>query len=352
MLKTGDNSITDKNYYILAASLGKTSTKLRVLYPKGVFLRTKGGIGNQLYQYACHYALARKHNVPLYIDQRNQRAQHKTRNMSVEDRSFVLDSFNVPLFPWNTIDETWPLPNIVDITDSDLLSGSYNSTSFRDSLVSLHVTNFCQSEAYFAQYRDELRLFFTLKDGILTEAAKSWAEFIKTAGNIGETVAIHIRRGDFVSYNTTTPLSFFTTAISSLREQLISRNNKDIPISLFIFSDDAIYVRNVFLKALRETEGIYNIHIVSDPSKFTSLEELYMSTKCKNFVIPNSTFAWWAAYLAKHPNKIVYAAHLTTEHVKWLYVTESLERQQFYLWQYKHIYYPSGWNAIYPPSLL
>lgn len=88
--------------------------------------------------------------------------------------------------------------------------------------------------------------------------------------------------------------------------------------------------------------------MVSNPYRLSGLDEFYLLTKCKHFIIPNSSFAWWAAYLGKFEEKIVYAAKFRKGYVKWLYRGDNVERQEFYLWQYGNIYYPSGWNAIDP----
>jgi hypothetical protein len=54
------------SYLLNTSNLGKYKVYPR-LYPPGVFVKANYGLGNQLFRYACSYALARKLGVPLYI---------------------------------------------------------------------------------------------------------------------------------------------------------------------------------------------------------------------------------------------------------------------------------------------
>ncbi len=70
----------------------------------------------------------------------------------------------------------------------------------------------------------------------------------------------------------------------------------------FIFSDDPQWCKE-------------NIHIKKYPFKVIGHEydgEKYQNkfklmTQCKHFIIANSTFSWWAAWLSKNSTKIIIA---------------------------------------------
>ena len=51
--------------------------------------------------------------------------------------------------------------------------------------------------------------------------------------------------------------------------------------------------------------GEYDIRYVDQ--KHSDYEELRMMYHCKHFIISNSTFSWWAQYLASNQEKVVIA---------------------------------------------
>ena len=133
-----------------------------------------------------------------------------------------------------------------------------------------------QTEKYFSDVREDILKDFTFKESILSEAK----EFIKTLDS-DEVISLHIRRGDYVNqpWHGCCPLSYYEEAISMLNDKL----------PIIIFTDDPKWALNNPLFGddrfiVSEGNGPYH--------------DLYLMTQCSDFIISNSTFSWWGAWLA------------------------------------------------------
>ncbi|GHS90485.1 hypothetical protein FACS1894107_01260 [Planctomycetales bacterium] len=109
-------------------------------------------------------------------------------------------------------------------------------------------------------------------------------------------VALQIRRGDYVgiAHDVTTP-QYFQRGI----EHIISSMAPVTP-HFFVFSDEIEYCKQL-LKNNREEFTFVEIND-NDHGVF----DMYLMTKCRHFVISNSTFGFWGAMLSREAeNKIV-----------------------------------------------
>ena len=113
-------------------------------------------------------------------------------------------------------------------------------------------------------------------------------------------VCLNVRRGDFVSNplmnveHGVLGLDYYYGAINE-----IIQKEKDIHI--YIFSDDIEWCSNN-LKFDVPTTFVDHTYA---GEKFSSY--LLLMQTCRHFIIPNSTFGWWAAWLSNHSNKTVIA---------------------------------------------
>lgn len=67
-----------------------------------------------------------------------------------------------------------------------------------------------------------------------------------------------------------------------------------------ICSDDIPWCKNFFGKTFCDKRFYY-------AEGNTPIEDMYLMSLCKNNIISNGSFAWWAAYLNNNPNKRVLA---------------------------------------------
>jgi len=136
---------------------------------------------------------------------------------------------------------------------------------------------FMQSDKYFKHHADVIRHYFELKP--------------KDCPYFTDAIALHFRGTDYRNVG-------FPLCTRDYYMQAISMMPKEYKI--FVFSDEVETVEEMFRGSMHEKRIFYRI-----PAHY--MDDFYMMTKCKHFIISNSTFAWWAAWLAKQDGKKVIA---------------------------------------------
>lgn len=114
-----------------------------------------------------------------------------------------------------------------------------------------------------------------------------------------EAVCVHVRRGDYVSdagiavAHGALSLDYYAAAVERLVSQVSSP-------WFFVFSDDLAWAR-----AHVKLPG--PMRVVDAAAKLPPAVEQRLMAGCRHFIIANSTFSWWAAWLGEAAGKIVVA---------------------------------------------
>jgi hypothetical protein len=141
-----------------------------------------------------------------------------------------------------------------------------------------------QSESYFDKYSENIKSLFSYP----LEFEHRIHRELPFIFNGGVTV-INVRRGDYLhspNYHPVVTPEYLYKAIEWIP------NTKHYLIA----SDDIAWCK----ENLQFPNAIYL-------EGYNSYEQLWVLSMCQNFIISNSSFSWWAAYLSRHPNKIVVA---------------------------------------------
>ncbi len=274
-----------------------------------ILVRLMGGLGNQMFQYACGLRLAEKHHTELKIDL-TLLLDRSTKNPHAVWREFDLaEVFHVsaPLANEKEIAYFNPNPQTFFERVANKVRQIYSpprvfiqSQSGFDSTVPALPDNYClvgqfQSEKFFFPAKDKVREEFSFKHALL-EKETDLAEEIQKSNS----VCINVRRGDYVT-NPIYSKSLGFVGLPYYKKSISLISNKDQELKLFVFSDEVEWCKKHFDFPLATT---FVSHDYAGP-KFRSYFQLM--SLCKHFVIPNSTFAWWAAWLGQREGSTVIA---------------------------------------------
>jgi hypothetical protein len=230
-----------------------------------IISKIQGGLGNQMFQYAHGRHLSKKYNTKLYLDSRFYKYQ--------SHRSFLLDKFNTDIDTnLDMITANYPIQVVGDNFIFKELSNPIDCNYYLD--------GYWQSEKYFNDIRDIILEEFTPKENLKLNEIP----LLDT-----NTVSIHVRRTDYITSNGYHPVQ----DIKYYEEALSIIGQYDY---IFCFSDD--------IEWCKENLKFNNIVFMGP---FSEIKDMFVMSLCKNNIIANSTFSWWAAWLNRNPDKKIIA---------------------------------------------
>jgi hypothetical protein len=284
-----------------------------------------GGLGNQMFQYAAAKSLAARLDTSFAID-----LYPFAKKTKATIRPYELDIFNIGCVPHVSSLKgkvaTKARPFIQKHRDFFQQFGILTDTYailyqpvFESISGNIILSGYFQNEKYFEKIAEALRTDFTFKK-TLTDKNLAISGQLKATNS----VAIHIRRGDYLKANSqsnfiTLDKVYYKKAI----EAILGRVENP---AFFVFSEDFDWIKE-------------NLDFDNHPVTFIdwnkgrdSYIDMQLMSLCKHNIIANSSFSWWGAWLNNNRDKMVIAPE------RWF-----REEQKNKLLD---DFYPKGWNKL------
>ena len=275
-----------------------------------IIVNLKGGLGNQMFQYATGYCLSKRNNTNIVFDTRlmeDYKINPPPRN---PPRNFDLDIFgikekiatNKDLLKVLQIPKNYKIRKLISSILNFFNAFVYvEKNRLLDERIikckkkNLYLDGHWQVEDYFKDCRCELLKIFNF-DGL--KNIETNLNFIKRVSPINS-ICVNVRRTDFINNpeHNVVDIEYYKKAINKFKEL------KGNDLEIFIFSDDLNWCKKEF-SFFKKTNYIEHNHA---GNKFYNY--LYLMSNFTNFIIPNSSFAWWAAWLSQKSNKTIIAPH-------------------------------------------
>lgn len=253
-----------------------------------------GGLGNQMFQYALYRKFQLLGNVVegdwRYCDKKDyikllfhidipQASEEQIKKLCEWDGSYKARLRRKVFGKKKTYEEegkdTRYLPHILQMKDA-------------------YLNGYWQTEKYFVGIREDLLSRF-----IFPESGNIKNEEILQDMKSKESVALHIRRGDYLDsqerydlYGEVCSLEYYKRGIEHFRQ--LCEN----PF-FYVFSDDIAWAR----ENLKGAEFVF----VDWNNGKEDYYDMYLMSQCKHNIIANSSFSWWGAWLNGNEAKQVIA---------------------------------------------
>lgn len=270
-----------------------------------IIVNIQGRFGNQMFGFALYRQLM-KMGKDVYVDLSHNRLDEKSK----KERAVFAIEPNIDLFgfQYKVIDNETALEYLKDRNNRNLIkrweyrifpqrckcyeekaTAVFDKNVFK--LNDVYLNGYWQSEKFFEGAAEEVRQMYRFPDLFTDYQKRMLAEIADK-----QSVSVHVRRGDYLNhpeiYGTTT-LGYYENAMQYMQER---REN----LHFYIFTNDIPWARKNFAGD--------NITIIEDSGNLTTGNlDMALMAECKDNIIANSSFSWWAAWLNQNQGKTVIA---------------------------------------------
>jgi hypothetical protein len=271
-----------------------------------IVVRLMHGLGNQLFQYALGRRLAAERSVQVIFDA----SWYAPENDPRADRPFALCKFDVrgeitfdgrwkrawlpPTFAgklrWvvdRRLPTSWRLFIEEDLERVKCCGKAFDRRVLR-ARKGAYLSGYWASPRYFEGVEGQLRNELVLRE----RPRGRYAGYLAAIEGC-DSVAIHVRRGDYLKYTEFGVLgaAYYRRAVRVIKERI------ERP-QFFVFSDNLPEARAVL-------EGASDCQYVQLEQGSSPAHDLSLMASCKHFINANSTFSWWGAWLSPHGGNTV-----------------------------------------------
>lgn len=255
-----------------------------------IYTRLHGFLGNQMFQYAAAAQLAARLGVSVALDPRRAAAKGQGNLTDIFELPVVAPAHLPPDQDRNRF--AYGLWRFIGRSPKlRREKGLGYDPSFEQWGDESYLHGYWQSDKYFAGITDHLHEVFQMVPQMSPENA-AMAQQIAA----GPSVALHVRRGDYVALGATTVCdqAYYDAALSAVTDGLHRAP------TVFVFSDDPAWARDNLSVPFEKV-------VVDLNGRATAHEDMRLMSLCQHNVVANSTFSWWSAWLNTNPNRRVAA---------------------------------------------
>ena len=272
-----------------------------------IIAKISEGLGNQLFMYANAYTISKKFNLNLCLDPYSGYYKNNIR-------SYMLNNFNISS---KIASSEWIFSNnyknlikkikikcdlfkkkksfLFESKDKNKFT-KFSSIKLDNFSDQIYVDGNFESEKYFSDYRNDLLNEFSFKKDM---SNNKYLDIIKKHN----VVSISIRqnryseriKNKFDQHSISKSQNFVAKTVDYIYQAIKLISSKVNNPKFLLWSNDFTGLEQYF----PTNEFLY---VINPEDKI--LNDFYLLTQCKYFIVGPSTFSWWGAWLSNNESKI------------------------------------------------